>query len=65
MMLVFSTFTKKISSQFFDLDIENPLVRGTLLLNSNPSLNLENATLEISLTLRALENGKMALLFAR
>jgi hypothetical protein len=28
--LVFSTCEKKLSSQFFDLGIENPLGRGTL-----------------------------------
>jgi hypothetical protein len=30
MILVFSTCQKNLSSQFFDLDIENPLNRGAL-----------------------------------
>jgi hypothetical protein len=29
MILVFSTCDKNLSSHFFDLDIENPLCRGT------------------------------------
>ena len=36
MILVFSTCEKNLSSQFFDLDIENPLGRGTLAIFDPP-----------------------------
>ena len=39
MILVFSTCTKKLSYQFFYLDIENPLGRGTLA-KFEPSMNI-------------------------
>ena len=35
-ILVFSTCTQKLSSQFFDLDIENTLIRGTFVKIKSP-----------------------------
>jgi hypothetical protein len=45
MILVFSTWKKNLSSQFFDLDIENPLGGGTLAKTESPLYDFTNGSI--------------------